>query len=58
MAKWIKDAVKGRTAEELAQHLAMDGFMGGVEKAEEIIDLCQQGKFEEAAQAAHMDGWL
>lgn len=58
MTKWIKDAVKGRTAEELAQHLAMDGFTGGVEGATEIIRLCQKGKFDEAAQAAHMDGWL
>ncbi|GGA59844.1 hypothetical protein GCM10007416_35880 [Kroppenstedtia guangzhouensis] len=57
-AEWIREAVKGMTPVELVAHLATDGFMGVVEKAEEIIALCQQGKFEEAAQAAHMDGWL
>ncbi|GGA59567.1 hypothetical protein GCM10007416_35720 [Kroppenstedtia guangzhouensis] len=55
---WIREAVKGRTPVELAAHLATDGFTGGVEGATEIIRLCQKGKFDEAAQAAHMDGWL
>ena len=56
--EWIKKAVEGRGPVELANHLALDGFTGGVGQAEEIISLCQEGRFEEAAQAAHLDGWI
>ena len=56
--EWIREAVKGRTPVELAEHLASDGFVGGEEGAAEIIRLCQEGKYEEAGQVAHLDGWL
>lgn len=57
-AELIQEAVEGKTPVELAKILESDGFVGGVEGADRIIRLCQEGKFGEAGQAAHLDGWL
>lgn len=54
----IKDIVEGKTVEEVAQALYLDGFTGGIDAVREIVDMVEAGKGEEASQVAHLDGWL
>lgn len=58
MIKEIKEIVEGKTVEAVAETLTLDGFTGGIDAVREIIDLVEAGKVAEAAQAAHLDGWL